>query len=54
MIQRLPDSSQHTRLLVGLGLTSTSQRWMRTLPSIFALALNANVIKSFGMRSMDS
>jgi len=54
MIQRLLDTSEHIRPLAGLGLTSIGQRWMKTLPNTFALAIYANVIKSSGIRSMDS
>jgi len=45
MIQRLIDTSEHTRPLAWLGLTSTDQIWMKTLPSMFDLAMNVNVIK---------
>jgi len=54
MIQRLLDTAEHTRLLVGLGLTSFGQRWMKTLPSTLALEMYVNVIKSSGTRSLDS
>jgi len=54
MIQKLLDTWEHNRLLVGLGITSIGQRWMRTLTSRFALAMYVNVIRSFGIRSMDS
>jgi len=54
MIQRLLDTSEHKRPLEGLGLTSIGQRWMKTLPSTFALEKYVNAIKSSGIRSMDS
>jgi len=54
MIQRLLDTSENRRLLVGLGLTAIGQRWMKTLPSRFALAMYVNTIESFYIRSMDS
>jgi len=54
MIHRLLDTSENTRPLVELGLTSIGQRWIKTLPSTFALAMYVNVIKSSGIRSMDS
>ena len=54
MIQILLDTSEHTRPLVGLELTSIGHRWMKTLPSTFALAMYANVITSSGTRSLDS
>jgi len=54
MIQRLLDTLEHTRPLVGLGLTSSGQRWMKTLLSMFALTMYVNLIKSCGIRSLDS
>jgi len=53
MIRKLLPTSEHRRLLVGLGLTSIGQRWMKTLPSTFALAMYVNVIKSSRIRSID-
>jgi len=54
MIQRLLDTSEHTRPLVGLGLTSIGQRWMKTLPRTFVLVMYVNVIKLSGTRILDS
>jgi len=54
MIQRLLHISEHTRPLVGLGLTSNGQRWMNKLLSTCARAIYANVIRLSGIRSMGS
>jgi len=52
MIQRVLDTSEHTRELVELGLTSTCLKWMNILLRTFALAIYVNVIKLSGIRSM--
>jgi len=54
MIQRLLDTSEHSRPLAGLGLTSIGHRWIKILLSTFALAMYVNAIKSSGIRSMHS
>jgi len=54
MIQRLLDTSEYTRPLEGLGLPSIGQRKMKILACKFALVIYTNVLKAFGIRSIDS